>query len=349
MSNDSAINTKIANVIESPENIIHLGNPLDLPTEIFNQGLERRKTNRQALVNWIRESLVKGVDFGTIQFWNSKNRRLEESKPFLMKSGAEKVIGMLGITAHFPNLSQYEIAAIQGVEIKNVIVRCELRTSNGRLVAEGSGSRVQEQDLVPERRDKQGSVRPTYHDLNKALKMAEKSAFINATLRCAGMSEMFTQDLEDMAHLQDVPEVDEPKKEPSIDQQQLAQITERLTKLDSKTQQKVRDWLVSIGCSTNLTEMTTQCWEALNRKLDLTEQTKTQASTISNPQKARLEAMISGVAKRRGITAKELREQVKEWCKTQWGIEHFIELNTRQYQELCDVQLPRFGEVEHAP
>ena len=35
-------------------------------------------------------------------------------------------------------------------------------------------------------------------DINKSLKMAEKSAHIDATLRIAGLSEIFTQDLEDM-------------------------------------------------------------------------------------------------------------------------------------------------------
>jgi hypothetical protein len=35
-------------------------------------------------------------------------------------------------------------------------------------------------------------------DANKAIKMAQKSAQIDAVLRCAGLSEVFTQDLEDL-------------------------------------------------------------------------------------------------------------------------------------------------------
>src|SRR5690606_15572985 len=50
-------------------------------------------------------------------------------------------------------------------------------------VAEGIGARSVQQDNG---------------DLNKALKMAGKSAHIDATLRMAGLSEVFTQDLEDM-------------------------------------------------------------------------------------------------------------------------------------------------------
>jgi hypothetical protein len=40
-------------------------------------------------------------------------------------------------------------------------------------------------------------VQQDFCDPNKAFKMAEKSALIDATLRLAGLSEMFTQDLED--------------------------------------------------------------------------------------------------------------------------------------------------------
>src|SRR5690606_16916369 len=57
------------------------------------------------------------------------------------------------------------------------------RDSHERTVAEGIGARSVQQDSG---------------DLNKALKMAGKSAHIDATLRMAGLSEVFTQDLEDM-------------------------------------------------------------------------------------------------------------------------------------------------------
>ena len=157
---------------------VHAANPLDLPPEIFRTGLERRKANRAALMEWIRSSLVEGVDFGAIP------TRRGPSKPSLWKPGAEKICGMLGLTAHYPTLRQYEQAALSGAVPEQIILRCELRDGAGRIVAEGVGAR---------------SLRQDNGDLNKALKMAEKSAHIDATLRCAGLSEVFTQDLEDMA------------------------------------------------------------------------------------------------------------------------------------------------------
>ena len=153
--------------------------PLDLPAEVFRAGLDRRKQNRAALMEWIRSALVESVDYGRIQ----TKRGL--SKPSLWKPGAEKICGMLGVSVHFPTLHDYEQAALHGVELHHVIIRCELTDAAGRVIADGVGARSLKQD---------------YGDINKALKMAEKSAHIDATLRMAGLSEVFTQDLEDMTN-----------------------------------------------------------------------------------------------------------------------------------------------------
>jgi hypothetical protein len=74
-------------------------------------------------------------------------------------------------------------AAVEGRELKQVILRCEIEDAGGRIVAHGVGARSLAQDKG---------------DLNKALKMAEKSGHIDASLRLAGLSEVFTQDIEDM-------------------------------------------------------------------------------------------------------------------------------------------------------
>jgi len=157
--------------------------PLDLPAEVFRAGLDRRKQNRASLMEWIRSALVEGVDYGRIQ----TKRGL--SKPSLWKPGSEKICGMLGVSVHFPTLHDYEQAALHGVELHHVIIRCELTDAAGRVIADGVGARSLKQD---------------YGDINKALKMAEKSAHIDATLRMAGLSEVFTQDLEDMTNGENV-------------------------------------------------------------------------------------------------------------------------------------------------
>ena len=169
--------------------------PLDLPTEFFSAGLDRRKRNRALLMDWLRTALVEGVDFGRIHI-AGKDRcqlvrmgRVNEckdpghwTKPSLFKPGAEKITGMLGMTVHYPTLPAYEDAFLAQADIRTIMLRCELRDAHGHVVAQGVGARQINQD---------------YGDLNKTLKMVAKSAHIDATLRLAGLSEVFTQDLED--------------------------------------------------------------------------------------------------------------------------------------------------------
>ena len=177
-----------------PHNAITVS-PLDLPAEQFKAGLDRRKANRELLMEWLRSALVEGVDFGRIHV-ASKDRcqfarqgRVKDcgdpahwSRNSLFKPGAEKITGMLGMTVHYPSLPDYEQAILHGIALTTVMLRCELRDAHGRPVAEGVGAR---------------SVGQDYGDINKTLKMAEKSAHIDATLRLAGLSEIYTQDIED--------------------------------------------------------------------------------------------------------------------------------------------------------
>jgi len=172
--------------------------PLDLPAELFRAGLDRRRQNREALLAWIRAALVEGIDYGRIHAVGKQRcpfaaRGEAEacpnpkhwSKPCLFKPGAEKICGMLGVTVHYPTLVEYERAALNGLALTHIILRCELRDASGRVVADGVGARALAQD---------------YGDLNKALKMSAKASQIDATLRMAGLSEVFTQDLEDLRH-----------------------------------------------------------------------------------------------------------------------------------------------------
>ena len=148
----------------------------------------------------MRAVLVEGVDYGRIHALGKSRCQYAAqgladqcpdprhwSKPSLWKPGAEKIGGLLGVSVHYPTLRDYEQAALQGIAIKTVILRCELHDATGRAMADGVGARSLVQDSG---------------DLNKALKMAEKSAHIDATLRMAGLSEVFTQDLEDQKNQQ---------------------------------------------------------------------------------------------------------------------------------------------------
>lgn len=168
-----------------------------LDAKRFKQRLDRRQQNRETLINWIRENLVLGVDYGRIHVVKKSEcpdgPRCENpyhwSKPSLWKPGAEKICGMLGWTATFPNLRDYQQRALLGKPFDSIWLLCEVRDAEGHLIGEGSGER----HLSVDGRDYNGTFRP---DINKAAKMAEKSAMVDAVLRSAGLSEIFTQDLE---------------------------------------------------------------------------------------------------------------------------------------------------------
>lgn len=163
---------------ESTAIAIRSASPFDGNVVEFKQALARRGENRSALIAWVREALVDGVDYGAIKRSNGSM-----TKPSLRKPGAEKICGMLNVIPTFPTLKEYEQLALQGIPIDQIILRCHLLSMTGEVLADGVGARSMKQDSG---------------DLNKALKMACKSAHIDATLRMGGLSEIFTQDLEDM-------------------------------------------------------------------------------------------------------------------------------------------------------
>lgn len=224
--------------------------PLDLPTEVFQQALDRRRENRAVLIKWIRQGLVENQDFGSIP------TKRGPSKPSLWKSGAEKIIGLLNITAHFPSLADIEKTVLTGLVPEYVVVRCELRNTQGVVLAEGSGARKLSQD---------------YGDLNKALKMAEKSALINCVLKVGGLSDVFTQDLEDLAPAEVLPAPKPVRTQPQaevavISDEQLAVLTRRIQQL-KLDRQRVEAW-VKRAWDASLQKLPASRFAVLYKKLD---------------------------------------------------------------------------------
>ena len=187
------------------------------------------------------------------------------TKPSLFKPGAEKITGMLGMTVHYPSLPDYEQAVLNGIALTTVMLRCELRDAHGRPVAEGVGAR---------------SVGQDYGDINKTLKMAEKSAHIDATLRLAGLSEIYTQDVEDrpvveeeapVASLPPKPRRSAKSTTPATDEQISREALEALRQEIRQcgfTEKRVLAWLYKTtgGSVTQLDQLTqAQCASILRR------------------------------------------------------------------------------------
>ena len=267
--------------------------PLDLPADQFKAGLDRRKQNRELLMEWLRSALVEGVDFGRIHVASRERCQFARqgrpkdctepghwSKPSLFKPGAERISGMLGMTVHYPSLPDYEQAVLRGVTLATVMLRCELRDALGRVVAEGVGAR---------------SVGQDYGDINKTLKMAEKSAHIDATLRLAGLSEIYTQDIEDRPIIEEGPPPEPPSTgkakprrsakaassatpaadgnaatEAGISQEELASLRQQI-RSHGFTEKRVLAWLFkqTEGAVSQLDQLTQGQYVSLLQRLDV--------------------------------------------------------------------------------
>lgn len=129
----------------------------------------------------VQQALVPEHDYGQT-FYGA-------SKPSLLKPGAEKILMLLGLS------SEYEIMEkIQDYEegFFAYTVRCVLK-KNGIVITEGLGHcNSREKKYESDKQDK-------YMLGNICLKMAKKRAQVDAALTVGSLSDIFTQDLEDMA------------------------------------------------------------------------------------------------------------------------------------------------------
>lgn len=108
------------------------------------------------------------------------------SKPTLLKPGAEKINMMLGLTSEFEIIDStrdWDNGFFQ-YQVKCKLIR------NNVVVTEGLGS--------CNSRERKYVRQDPYTLDNTILKMAKKRALIDATLHVASLSDIFTQDLEDM-------------------------------------------------------------------------------------------------------------------------------------------------------
>jgi hypothetical protein len=161
------------NIIELKPAVITSANPFDQVN--FESTIERRHDNRLTLLYWIKNNLIENVDFGIIP------SKKGAGKKCLFKSGAEKICVLLGLVSTYPEFKAYEQAAISNQKLEQIILRCELLTDAGIIVASGIGARA---------------IKDDFGNMNKSLKMASKSAMIHAILSVAALSEIFTLDLE---------------------------------------------------------------------------------------------------------------------------------------------------------
>lgn len=179
-------------------------------------------------------SIIDKLDLGSIDNGLKKIRQFQETvkalmveeqdygvipgtqKPTLLKPGAEKLLTIMGITSTFEIIAEVEN---WDKGIFAYTVRCILYTSSGTKITEGLGHCNSKEDKYRYRWVKEADIPvgvvkealkknqydkyriendEIFSQVNTMLKMAEKRAMVDAALRVGSLSNIFTQDIEDM-------------------------------------------------------------------------------------------------------------------------------------------------------
>lgn len=203
-------------------------NPLSLIQDIDVKAVSETLTKVKTLQSTLKNILVDTHDYGKIPGCGDK--------PTLLKPGAEKILMALGITSSYELIEHTE--CFDGKGFFAYTVKCIL-LKNGAKITEGLGHAnskekkwalefVYEKDL-PDGADKDLLRKKKYETktggtyfkyeidadanskANTILKMAKKRAQIDAVLTVASLSEIFTQDFDDL------PPEETPSTKPVVD------------------------------------------------------------------------------------------------------------------------------------
>lgn len=135
-------------------------------------------------------TLKRDVDFGCAP--NASGRKAFK-QPILLKPGAEKIAFGFGLCQRYTTTTEkLEVDAKGNVLLYLVVVRCDLVKfvpDVGEIVISNSYGSAN----TSEKRN--GSNMPA-DALNATLKMAQKRALVGAALAISGLSDLFTQDIE---------------------------------------------------------------------------------------------------------------------------------------------------------
>ncbi|OJG76545.1 hypothetical protein RV10_GL003682 [Enterococcus pallens] len=146
----------------------------------------------------VQKTLRVDQDYGTIPGTN---------KPTLLKPGAEKILMLMGLTSEYEIVDKVEnyTEGFFAYTVKSSLYK------DGLLITEGFGSantketryRQNEWNEAEHKKIWNGGYQDPYTLVNTVLKMAKKRAQVDAALTVGSLSNVFTQDIEDMKELLD--------------------------------------------------------------------------------------------------------------------------------------------------
>lgn len=151
---------------------------LDIIEQVDTNSLRRSLQAIGSFQQLVRSQFKQNHDFGVIPGTGNK--------PTLLKPGAEKIVMLLGLT------SEYEVIESTRDFEKGFFqyqIKCKL-IKNGTIVTEGMGA--------ANTKERKYLKQDPFSVDNTVLKMAKKRALVDAALLVGSLSDIFTQDIEDM-------------------------------------------------------------------------------------------------------------------------------------------------------
>ena len=162
-------------------------NPLDAEPVAFKRQLETRQANYDNLREHLFGELVPGKDFGKIHVAKKCENKYTCTNDHhfsgftLFSPGADKILGILGLSVHYPDLQDYKRAALKGMPIEEVITDAQILGLNEQVIATGVGACA---------RSEIGGG-----NLNNTIKRACKRARVDAVKRLPTISALFEDDI----------------------------------------------------------------------------------------------------------------------------------------------------------
>ena len=172
--------------------------------------------------NAVREMLLGAMEEGTHYGYppgcssRAQNEKQWKPKQSLYKAGADMICDLMKVRVQFD--ADPEAWRQLGEPIGTFVFKCSLFSRNsGELISEGRGARKVGQNKMQE---------------NASIKMAQKSAKVDAVLNAWGLSDLFTQDLEELKREAARPSHNE--NAPQAEPRQVRVSMDALTKLHSE-------------------------------------------------------------------------------------------------------------------
>jgi len=210
-----------------------------------------------AIPNGATRTLERNVDFGNPV---TKTGKTAFQQPFLYKGGAEKIIHDYRV------LPRYEIMnAVENEEIgyffyrfKCLLVAYDQSTGTELVVQEGFGS--------SNTRESKGGNASGFDTANSALKNARKRAMVDAAISLAGLSSVFTQDMENELFMQGAMEIATAKDDDPITSKQRQRVFAIAAQHGMSTEQ-TKVWLKAEGF-VSVKDILQKDYDALCEKLE---------------------------------------------------------------------------------